>query len=183
MKYLLLDEHAIKATNKAKAPSPFRSPVNNVGENDNDLFVNPESIVTIMVESPKEPPNSDFGTSFSSPPLPVSDDPETVTAIEEDVHDASHVSTSNVIADDIQEPIDVNTPRDTTNIFYAYEETDADVSNLQITVEQILPVDSNLTHSSTSQVNNQHSESTVDISHPADATTTVNSDSRSSSSS
>lgn len=140
-----------------------------------------------MVESPKEPPNSDFCTSFSSPPLPISDDPETVTTTDGDVHDASHVSTSNVIIDDIQEPIDVNTPRDTTNIFYAYEETDADVSDLQS--EQILPVDSNLTHSSTSQVNNQRSESTadqpdaIDISHSADATTTVNSDSRSSSSS
>lgn len=176
-------------------PSPFRSPVSNIGGTDNGLFVNPESIVTIMVESPKEPPNSEFGTSFSSPPPPKLDDADTsVTMTEGNVRDASDVSISNVIIDDIQEPIDVNTPRDTSNIFYAYEEADASVSDPQISIEQSAPVDSNQTNPNVSQVNNQQSESTadqtestdhvvVDIGHAADATVVVNSDSTSSSSS
>lgn len=177
---LILDEHTNKATHKAKVPSPFRSP----GNNDNDLFVNPESIVTIMVESPKEPPNSDFGTSFSSPPPPKLDDPDsTLTMTEGDA------PISNVIVEDIQEPIDVNTPRDTTNIFYAYEETDANVSDAQS-----VRVDSDQTISNESQVNNQQSDSTtdqtgctddvvVDIACADDAAATFNSDRRFSSSS
>lgn len=148
-----------------------------------------------MVESPKEPPNSEFGTSFSSPPPPKLDDPDTsVTMTEDNMHDASDVSSSNVIMDDIQEPIDVNTPRDTTNIFYAYEETDASVSDPQISIEQSVPVDSNQTNPNESQVNNQQSERTadqtessdrvvVDIGRAADATAIVNSDCTSSSSS
>lgn len=190
------DEHASKTKYKARAPSPFRSPINNVIDTDNDLFVNPESIVTIMVESPKEPPNSDFGMSFSSPPLPKLDDSDiSVATTDANVHDTSDVSVSNVIVEDIRQPIDVNTPRDTTNIFYAYEETDASVSDPQITIEQSLTVDSTQINSNVSQVNNQPCESTADhteftdnvvadVAHATtDAMSTVNSDSSSSSSS
>lgn len=186
---LFLDEQSGKtSSHKAKAPSPFRSAVNNAG--DNDLFVNPDSIVTIMVESPKDPPNSDFATSFSSPPPPKSDEPdESMTDA-----DAADVCESNVVIDDIQEPIDVNTPRDTTNIFYAYEETDENFSGAQIAIEQSSVVDTNQINSDASQVNiQQSSESTadqieftenviVDVG-PANETATVHSDRRSSSSS
>lgn len=153
-----------------------------------------------MVESPKEPPNSDFGTSFSAPPPPKLDEqPNTSTAVTEgSVSDVSTTITSDANVVDLQEPIDVNTPRDTTNIFYAYEVTDANVSDPQITIEQSLPVEINQTNANLSQVNNQPSEQTadqmdvvvataddvvVDIASAIDATT-VNSDaSRSSSSS
>lgn len=190
--HFILDENSSRATQKPKTPTPFRCPAGT----DNGLFVNPESIVTIMVESPKEPPNSEFGTSFSSPPPPPSklDDSNTsVSMTESNVHNPTDLSISNVIIDDIQEPIDVNTPRDTTNIFYAYEETDASVSDPQISIEQSVPVDSNQTNPNVSQVNNQQSESTadqtesndhvvVDTGRAADATAIVTSNSSSSSS-
>lgn len=68
-------------------------------------------IVTIMVESPRDPPNSDFTTmepQRQPPPLPPRQSREQAKA--EDLQDPA-----------INEPIDVNMPVDTTNIFYHYE--------------------------------------------------------------
>lgn len=87
----------------------------------------PMPSVTIMVESPKEPPNNEFGldlrgtTTSSATPSPQ-----------------STRATSTII--DIEDPIDVNVPRDTSNIFYHYTEpevTDLRIRNLarQITEE------------------------------------------------
>lgn len=59
-----------------------------------------------MVESPHEPPNSDFSINV----------PAAAVAAEDRECSADQV----VI--DIDEPIDVNVPRDTTNIFYDYAE-------------------------------------------------------------
>lgn len=102
---------------------------NNNSGNQIDPLSKQESIVKIMVESPKEPPNVEFGVAFPQ---------TTVVRIKtEPTHDieqqqppppseaASEIAVSLATdIQDIQEPIDVNIPRDTTNIFYAYEETE-----------------------------------------------------------
>lgn len=78
-----------------------------------DDLDNQESVVKIMVESPKDPPNSDFASTF---PMPAS-----VTNSSESVSAPCAI----IEIGEANEPIDVNTPRDTTNIFYAYDESDA----------------------------------------------------------
>lgn len=100
---------------------------NNSG-NKIDPLSKQESIVKIMVESPKEPPNVEFGVAFPQTTV-VRIKTESTHDIEEqqqqqqsDVESVTAIS----LATDIQEPIDVNIPRDTTNIFYAYEEAEID---------------------------------------------------------
>lgn len=72
-------------------------------ENCSDNFIKP--IVTICVESPKDPPSGDF-------------------AINMDYHDleSNQLKMNESIEIQIDEPIDVNEERDTTNIFYDYQE-------------------------------------------------------------
>lgn len=72
-------------------------------ENCSDNFIKP--IVTICVESPKDPPSGDF-------------------AINMDYHDleSNQAKMHQSIEIQIDEPIDVNEERDTTNIFYDYQE-------------------------------------------------------------
>lgn len=143
---------------KTVSVSPFR---NTTAGNfdDNDLFMNPESIVTIMVESPKEPPNSDFNTSFSSStPAPPNASEGLVTSTDDStVQCVSDVAASDIIVDDVQIPIDVNTPRDTSNIFYAYDESDvnATVSDPQSIIEQARVDVSHQSTGNVSQVNNE----------------------------
>lgn len=115
---------------------------------------NQESVVKIMVESPKDPPNVEFGVAFPRPTaivrqktdptaheIEIETDTDTVakteTIIESEIAGCQMTDTSiststpdanrmeNVIVPD---PIDVNTPRDTTNIFYAYEDVEFDNS-------------------------------------------------------
>lgn len=69
----------------------------------------PQPIVTIMVESPHEPPNSDFSIDMRN--ISESDDGNGANN--------SPVQSTTI---DIDDPIDVNVPRDTTNIFYDYVE-------------------------------------------------------------
>lgn len=71
----------------------------------------PTPCVTIMVESPKEPPNNEFGLDLTSIPEPVLQSSTTVINIED--------------------PIDVNEQRDISNIFYDYTAPD-DITDLRI---------------------------------------------------
>lgn len=94
----------------------------------NDDDNNLESIVKIMVESPKEPPNIEFGVAFPQIAV-VREKTETTTTT--NAITCSNTTTITTTPDiqstacsTLQDPIDVNTPRDTANIFYAYEETD-----------------------------------------------------------
>lgn len=75
----------------------------------------PLPTVTIMVESPQEAPSSDFPVSTAEQPPPPA------------AQSTSPDRPANVVID-IDAPIDVNVPRDTTNIFYDYS-SDADVDS------------------------------------------------------
>lgn len=95
-----------------------------------------ESVVKIMVESPKEPPNIEFGVTSPQATTVVQQKtdwkPQTDQINSQALSSSSSSTTippdaAKSIAD-IQEPIDVNKPRDTTNIFYAYEDVEFDNS-------------------------------------------------------
>lgn len=83
----------------------------------------PLPTVTIMVESPQDPPSNDFPPMISVNPPSTSatssgDEqrlPTTSTA-------AAAAAAGNVVID-MDTPIDVNVPRDTSNIFYDYSAT------------------------------------------------------------
>lgn len=118
-----LDEQTKKPQ---KSPTPSQLHVETCEATDElDPVGNQESIVKIMVESPKEPPNVEFGVAFPQTAV-VRIKTESTQEIEQT--DGQSSSTSVTLVTDIQEPIDVNIPRDTTNIFYAYEETEVDNS-------------------------------------------------------
>lgn len=90
-----------------------------------------ESIVKIMVESPKDPPNIEFGVASSQATTVVQQKTDSKPQTEQILQTSSSTSSTattppNKSIADIQEPIDVNTPRDTTNIFYAYEDVEFD---------------------------------------------------------
>lgn len=70
-----------------------------------------------MVESPHEPPNSDFSIDMRH----ISDS---------DGKCADNLDESPATVIDIDDPIDVNVPRDTTNIFYDYAEPTSSTNNL-----------------------------------------------------
>ncbi|XP_037037155.1 sodium channel protein 60E isoform X3 [Bradysia coprophila] len=89
------DEKSLKSFDRSHSPIAFESNV-----------LTPQPIVTIMVESPHEPPHSDFSIN-------VQNAPDT---------DRQGVTTVDQVVIDIDDPIDVNVPRDTTNIFYDYAE-------------------------------------------------------------
>lgn len=72
------------------------------------LTVEPHPIVTICVESPKDSPVDEHK---NLPQTPTITTPPIETVIQE--------RSANII----NEPIDVNIPRDTSNIFYDYDET------------------------------------------------------------
>lgn len=91
-----------------------------------DLVGKQESIVKICIDSPKEPPNVEFGVAFLQTAV-VRNKTESIQEIEQTDGQSSPTSVT-LVTDNIQEPIDVNIPRDTTNIFYAYEETEVDNS-------------------------------------------------------
>lgn len=63
-----------------------------------------------MVESPHEPPSSDFTIDMRH------------VSLETDGKCLDNADKSSATVIDIEEPIDVNVPRDTTNIFYDYAE-------------------------------------------------------------
>lgn len=89
------------------------------GDETIDDVENQESIVKIMVESPKDPPNSGFVSTFPVPTMAISSqEPSGSHSIQ--------VSEEIGKTDDqiINEPIDVNVPYDTSNLFYAYEGAD-----------------------------------------------------------
>lgn len=91
--------------------SPSSSTSNTSPNEQTDLI--PQPTVTIMVESPHEAPANDF-TVESKQPVSQRSDPS---------------PTSNTTVIDIDEPIDVNMPRDTTNIFYDYSQIEADATD------------------------------------------------------
>lgn len=74
-----------------------------------------------MVESPHEAPANDF-TVESKPSSSQRSDPS----------NNRQSPTSNATVIDIDEPIDVNMPRDTTNIFYDYSQTEVEATDQQV---------------------------------------------------
>lgn len=118
-----IDDASKKALQKLLTPSHLLP-----NDDDNNL----ESIVKIMVESPKEPPNIEFGVA--SPQTTVVREKTETTTTTNTITDSNTTTTTTTITttpeiqstacSTLQDPIDVNTPRDTANIFYAYEETD-----------------------------------------------------------
>lgn len=84
-----------------------------------------------MVESPKDPPNVEFGVAFPQTTV-VREKTETTTTATATAITPDIQSTA---CSNVQEPIDVNTPRDTANIFYAYEVADASAEPIAATVE------------------------------------------------
>lgn len=97
-----LDEKSIKSIERTQSAVPFPSQTD---------ALTPQPIVTIMVESPHEPPSSDFSIDMRH----VSDSDGKCV-------DTDLVDQSSATVIDIDDPIDVNVPRDTTNIFYDYAE-------------------------------------------------------------
>lgn len=101
---------------------------------------NQESVVRIMVESPKDPPNVEFGVAF---PQTTVVRQKTDPMMEPEQIDCLASSSVPDAIEDVQEPIDVNTPRDTTNIFYAYEDVEFNDGLHQITINDAEPTESN----------------------------------------
>lgn len=126
---------------------------------DDDELDNQESVVKIMVESPKDPPNSDFASTFPVPtveiPSPFSSEIAPIQPSIDTTSTETQVIQIDDDNDDVNEPIDVNTPRDTTNIFYAYDETEANqINSSQQTIENASTNQSLSTHSNESTVDN-----------------------------
>lgn len=132
---------------------------------DGDVLDNQESVVRIMVESPKDPPNSDFASAFPVPYVEVCSSSSIsgeIIPIQSEIN--APITTEAeviVIGDDdddngVNEPIDVNTPRDTTNIFYAYDESEANQMNSPQTS------DTAPTNQSTSTNPNESTENRID---------------------
>lgn len=121
-----LDEQ-VKKPQKSSTPSQLLATSTGESVDDLDPVGNNESIVKIMVESPKEPPNVEFGVAFPQTAV-VRNKTESTHEIEQTDDQDALTSVVTLVTDNIQEPIDVNIPRDTTNIFYAYEETEVDNS-------------------------------------------------------
>ncbi len=110
-KKIFSDEKSLKSFDRTHSPIAFESESN---------ALTPQPIVTIMVESPHEPPNSDFSIDMRT----ISESDGKCAA-----NDTLDQSTPTVI--DIDDPIDVNVPRDTTNIFYDYAEPSSSTNNLR----------------------------------------------------
>lgn len=85
--------------------------------------------VTIMVESPKDPPNVDFGVNITTGSS-LKQSSDSINELNDQMKPAFEF-------DDINQPIDVNKPRDTSNIFYVYEEPTEKLEPKQI-IEQTL---------------------------------------------
>lgn len=75
-----------------------------------------------MVDSPKDPPNSEFGISATAMTEPQTPAAETGDAQETSGQQAFKFDIPPPPPIDPNDPIDVNEPRDTSNIFYDYEE-------------------------------------------------------------
>ncbi|KAJ6635625.1 Sodium channel protein 60E [Pseudolycoriella hygida] len=121
------DEKSLKSIERTHSGGPF--------EPESNILI-PQPIVTIMVESPHDPPNSDFSIDMRQ----LSEYSDGICS--------DNVDKSAVTVIDIDEPIDVNVPRDTTNIFYDYAEPSS-TNNLR---------DDNLTDQQHIDVTNNDSE-------------------------
>ena len=106
-----------------KSPSEKRYSTISIDPSNNELI--PQPAVTIMVESPKDAPANDFGMELTMRKMSSS---EVASPTRSEISDTSAAQSppppplppreSTVI--NIDEPIDVNVPRDTSNIFYDY---------------------------------------------------------------
>lgn len=128
--FFLPDEKAILSGEHKLSPS-----ISTVDQIYPDGLI-PMPSVTIMVESPKEPPNNDFGLDLTA--SLIAQQAESTTSSVTPSPSQSTIANSTII--DIEDPIDVNVQRDTSNIFYHYTEpevTDLRIRNLarQITEE------------------------------------------------
>lgn len=136
MSIYYIDERPIKPPEKRFSPNSSSASSYTPDPLLTDLI--PQPTVTIMVESPKEAPNSGFSME---PRMPIQT--STSTNNDSDISSTNYVveisspvtspvetsATSTII--NIDEPIDVNIPRDTTNIFYDYIES-SPVDNISI---------------------------------------------------
>lgn len=101
---------------------PRRPPEIKISPGSDDLGSSgplPESIVKIMVESPKDPPQVDYHYSF--PASGRAPEPTTKQVEEEE----------QVATGAVEIRIDVNTPVDSTHLFYEYEEPNTEQQSKQ----------------------------------------------------
>lgn len=100
-------------------PSPSRG---HLSDRTTELI--PQPTVTIMVESPQDAPLNDFPNDRPTQQASTSDDTEQ--------YDPQPTQSHETVID-IDAPIDVNMPRDTTNIFYDYspDNDSSSISNNQ----------------------------------------------------
>lgn len=153
--------------NRKASPSSFQLP----NENDTE-FLTTQPIVTIMVDSPKDPPNSEFGINVTSndvqQPPATADDVNNCSDVPKSINnDQTTTFTFNVDEIiDINRPIDVNEqPRDTTNIIYDYAEPDDNQQNNKVPTNIENPSTSgiiNVAHIEQTQTTNTENENTSD---------------------
>lgn len=114
--YFCFPENQANERSRKASPCNFKMPASNDTE-----YLSTQPIVTIMVDSPKDPPNSEFGASTASAE-PQTPSAETSSAQQASGQAAFKFDIPPPPPIDSNEPIDVNEPRDTSNIFYDYEE-------------------------------------------------------------
>lgn len=91
-------------------------------EDNNSCLLTAQPIVTIMVDSPKDPPNSEFGVKVVSKDSSIASTTSDCDRDQKCSSDEQAFTFPPPPPIDPNEPIDVNQPRDTTDIFYDYEE-------------------------------------------------------------
>lgn len=133
-----LDERLCKA-NERSSPSI---------DNQSDLI--PTPTVTIMVESPKDPPPNAEHFGLADISIPIIQ-PVQLVQSESDIISCSQ-SESTIIQ--IEEPIDVNLPRDTSNIFYDYTGPEQPAEYDQESSSPLVP-SSDCTNTSTIQIDDR----------------------------
>lgn len=95
-------------------------------------------VVTIMVDSPKDTPNIEFCNEKQSPV--TSTKRQSQSSVDQTfTFDVPADAASVVESIDDNQPIDVNEPRDTTNIYYDYHENNSEIcendpSNVELNV-------------------------------------------------
>lgn len=119
-----------------------------------------------MVESPKEPPNVEFGVAFPQTTVVRKKTESTDNDDNEQITDFRSASTTNIFFEtNVQDEdrIDLNTPRDTTNIFYAYEEEETQHIDDDIDNRFVMQQQQHEEHSPDQQASSEITETVVTI--------------------
>lgn len=119
-----------------------------------------------MVESPKEPPNVEFGVAFPQTTVVRKKTESTDNDDNEQITDFRSASTANIFFEinvQAEDRIDLNTPRDTTNIFYAYEEEETQHIDDDIDNRFVMQQQQHEEHSQDQQAASEITETVVTI--------------------